>query len=132
MFATSESPVTLVVPADHSFVRVVRLVVSSLAADMDFDFEEVEDLRIVTDELISAAIAAAAIRAPLHVRLTSIDDALCLEASVAATDDAPGVLLDPLAAQIVEALVEGFAVGVADASVTVSFRSHRPAGARRG
>ena len=132
MFATSESPVTLVVPADRSFVRIVRLVVSSLAADMDFDFEEVEDLRIVTDELINAAIVGAATKAPLHVRLTSIDDVLCLEASVAAGDDVPAVLLDPLAAQIVEALVGWFAVGVAEAAVTVSFRSHRPGGADRG
>ena len=50
-------PVTLSVPAQPSYLRLVRLVVASMAADAGFDFETVEDLRIAADELINTVMS---------------------------------------------------------------------------
>lgn len=120
----SKAPVVLVVPADPSFVRLARLVVSSLAADLSFDFDEIEDLRIAADELLSAAIGAAEPYTPVRIEMTTGEGVLSLEAS-AATSIA-GAELDPLAAQIVEALVASHDVITAGGFITVKFRSRTP------
>ena len=119
-----EAPVVLVVPADPSFVRLARLVVSSLAADLAFDFDEIEDLRIAADELVSAAIGAAEPFSPVRIQLTTGQGVLSLEASAATST--MGAELDPLAAQIVEALVASHDVSTAGGFITVKFRSHTP------
>jgi anti-sigma regulatory factor (Ser/Thr protein kinase) len=41
----------MIVPAEARYVRAVRLVAASLAADSGFDVEELEDVRVAVDEL---------------------------------------------------------------------------------
>jgi hypothetical protein len=48
--------IELVLPADTRLVRVARLVASGVATTAGFDVEEVEDLRIAVDELVTALV----------------------------------------------------------------------------
>ena len=125
MPTVTEVPVLLVMPAEPSYVRIVRLVVSSLAAELDFDVEEIEDLRIAADELVSALIVRADAGEPVHVEFSSGEGILMLRATVASNAAA---MLDPLAAQIVSALVATYGIDVSDGTATVRFRSHAPKG----
>ena len=47
---TQTDAVTIQVPAEYSYLRVLRLTVSSLAADITFDIEEVEGIEAVVRE----------------------------------------------------------------------------------
>ena len=48
--------VTLEVPADARYLRVVRLVASACAADAGFDIDDVEDVRVAADELCAGTL----------------------------------------------------------------------------
>ena len=133
MFATSKTPIELTFPADPSFLRIVRLVVSSLAADLDFDIEKVEDLRIASDELVSAMVAASAPAAPVRIVLTSDGGGLSLRGTCTAPDDPDGRAfeLDPLAYQIVSGIVDSFRITSEGLTTTVEFRSNRARASER-
>jgi hypothetical protein len=45
------SGVRMTVPAEARYVRAVRLVAASLAADCGFDVDELDDVRVAVDEL---------------------------------------------------------------------------------
>ena len=124
MFATPATPVTLTVPADPSFVRIVRLIVSSLAADLDFDVDEIEDLRIAADELLSTLITGASVGAPVRVSFANEGGVLELRASAQAARPGP-IALDPLASHIVAALVDSFDLNYSESTITAGFRSRR-------
>ncbi len=47
------------IPPSSRFLRVARLMATSTASIVDFDVEDIEDLRIVVDELCSAAMERA-------------------------------------------------------------------------
>ena len=51
--------VQLVVPVEHAYLRMIRLVASDVAARAGLDCFEVEDFRIVVDELSCAAMSVA-------------------------------------------------------------------------
>lgn len=123
MSTTPEPPVSLVVPADMSYVRLARLVVSSLAADLRFTFEQIEDLRIATDELLSALITSSVPGTPVHIGLTVTGTVIALRARALATG---AVQLDPLAAQIVATTVATFSVSIDADHAIVELRSHAP------
>ena len=53
------SSAKLVVPAVPSSLQLARLTASSLAADLDWPLDDIEDLRIAVDELTAALIAGA-------------------------------------------------------------------------
>jgi hypothetical protein len=43
--------VQMIVPAEARYVRAIRLVAASLAADIGFDVDELDDIRVAVDEL---------------------------------------------------------------------------------
>ena len=122
MFATPATPVTLTVPAEPSVVRIVRLIVSSLAADLNFDVDEIEDLRIAADELLSTLITGASVGNPVRVTFSNEGGVVALRASTQASRPGP-IALDPLASQIVAALVDSFDLNYSESTITVGFRS---------
>jgi len=121
-----EAPVIVSVPNDPSFLRIVRLVVASLASDLGFDFDEVEDLRIVADELVNLVMSASVPHSKIRVEIFMESHRMLLRASGSDSDQAGARELDPLAAQIVSALVDSFDVAVAGGRFEVGFRSRLP------
>ena len=129
MQATTGAPVGLTIRAEPSNVRLVRLVVSSVAADLDLDFEAVEDLRIAADELVSALITALSPSATVRVDIATIDGALEVRASGDTTG--AGGTLDPLADQIVQSIVHTYELRLGGDAPFVAFRSRVAATAIR-
>jgi len=73
---TRTDAVTIEVPADYSYLRVLRLTVSSLAADLTFDIEEIECARAAVDELASLLIGATDVHDALAVVIRRGSDQL--------------------------------------------------------
>ena len=81
----------------------------------------IEDLRIATDELISALITVAEPASPVDISFTVDDGVIVVNATATAFGPAE---LDPLAKQIVAGTVESFSASVEANRAAVQFRSH--------
>ena len=121
------APVVLSVPAQPSSLRLVRLVVASMAADAGFDFETVEDLRIAADELVNTVMSVTAAHGSVSIELTISDQSLQLRSWAPAEADHAEVVVDPLAVQILSALVDSSSFEVRGTQVEAAFRKAMPA-----
>jgi serine/threonine-protein kinase RsbW len=83
--------VVLVVPADGSYLAVLRTATAGLAARLQFTLDEIEDLRIAVDEACAILLAVAPAPSQLAggFEVTSefkvTDEALSIEVSVPVT-----------------------------------------------
>ncbi len=66
----------MTIPAEPRFISIVRLAASSLAASIDFDIEEVEDIRVCVSEALNNAMASGK---PVDLRFTAADRCICIE-----------------------------------------------------
>lgn len=64
------------IPARAEFVKVLRGVVSSVAARMQFGFEEIEDLRLAVDEACAHLLAAAPAPDRIHLTVKASDGSI--------------------------------------------------------
>jgi serine/threonine-protein kinase RsbW len=78
---TEDQEVLVAVPADATYVAVLRTTTAVLAARLEFSIDEIEDLRIVVDEAASLLIAKAAPRSTLECRLSADGATLALALS---------------------------------------------------
>ena len=127
MSTANAAPVVLSVPAHPSSLRLVRLVVASMAADAGFDFDTVEDLRIAADELINTVMSVTATDGSVSIEVTVSDEALQLRSWAPAVAEHAAVVVDPLAAQILSALVDSSSFEVRGAQVEAALRKAIPA-----
>ena len=127
MSTVNAAPVVLSVPAQPSSLRLVRLVVASMAADAGFDFDTVEDLRIAADELINTVMSVTATDGSVSIEVTVSDEALQLRSWAPAVAEHAAVVVDPLAAQILSALVDSSSFEVRGAQVEAAIRKAIPA-----
>jgi serine/threonine-protein kinase RsbW len=88
--ASEDDVVLLSVPADSSYLAVLRTAAAGLAARLQFALDEIEDLRIAVDEACAMLLAVAARHAELDCRFAVTEDALTVEVAVPAM---PGALL---------------------------------------
>lgn len=79
--------VTIGVPAEYSSLRVLRLAVASVAADLAFDIEEVESARSAVDELASMLIGVTDAARNLDIVIRRDADHLAVTGRVDATRD---------------------------------------------
>jgi serine/threonine-protein kinase RsbW len=56
---SSAEVIELTFPASSKFVRLSRLAAASVAAELDFDVESVDDLRIAVDEAVTLLLSGA-------------------------------------------------------------------------
>ena len=102
--------VRLSVPGSLEYVRVVRLTAAAVAARLSFDVEEIEDLRVAVDELVSTVIEAGD-GAEVNITFTSLDGAFVVEGdSQVAREPA----IDDLTRQILSVVVDAFDVTATD------------------
>ncbi len=120
MIRVDEAQVTLTIPADPAYVRLVRLVVASSASDLGYAYEGVEDVRIVADEAANLAIGACRPGGAVRVGIFSLDRtiAVCIECPT----DKNHAEFDPLASQIVAALTTACSVSTTDGELRVYFQ----------
>lgn len=112
-------------PADSSYLSVLRTATAGLASRLDFTLDEIEDLRIAVDEACALLLTQAVAGTELVCRFDLEHDALCVSVAAATRDgsipsrDSFGwLVLSSLAGQV-EASVNG------DREVRISLRKER-------
>ncbi len=104
--------VTVEVPADYSYLRVLRLTVSSLAADLSFDIDEIESARSAVDELASILIGSSDPRHGLVVSIHRVDDRIEVAGHVEVFGGRPAP--DPLVASVLDASTTSWSCGLTE------------------
>ncbi len=120
---TTTDAVMIHVPAEFSYLRVLRLTVSSLAADVEFDIDEIESARAAVDELASILIAAADTEDGLSVTIRRHPDRLDVEGS--ATAARPAGPPDDIVSSVLNASTTSWSCGHQGEQVCFSFTCER-------
>jgi anti-sigma regulatory factor (Ser/Thr protein kinase) len=121
---SSDSVVTLTIPASVEHVQLARLVAAGLADRLGWDIDTIEDLRIGVDELCVAVIEAGVDDAELRLEYRADDDRVRITgACVSARPDPPQ--LSELSRQIVAAVATDWDLGNEDGSGTFSLVKSR-------
>lgn len=113
--------VTLVIPASNDNIRFARLVMSTIASKVGFDYDTIDDLRIAVDELCASVVVLAPPGAQLTVVYRANGDGLRVDGQAPAISTPPAEAVPgELSRQILAAVVDehGFAHG--DGEVTFS------------
>lgn len=105
------SSAKLLVPAVPASLRLARLTASSLAADLDWSLDDIEDLRIAVDELTAALIDGAP-EATLELEFHQQGPTLAITG--ACRSDVAMGRLDPLALELLELTTDHFSIDGAD------------------
>jgi hypothetical protein len=102
--------VRLSVPGSLEYVRIVRLTTAAVAARLGFDVEEIEDLRVAVDELVSVVIEAGD-GEEITLTFSNTGDTFVVEGSAPVGSDPQ---LDVLTKQILGVVVDEFDVSATD------------------
>ena len=94
-------PVVLTVPARSEHLRLLRLVVTGVAASLDLDVDQLDDLRVATDDLCSMLIEEAPEDARLHLSVRGRLGHLVAEGSITG---GKGTTMDPITQLILDGL----------------------------
>jgi len=73
-------------PADSAYLSVLRTATAGLAARLDFNLDEIEDLRIAVDEACAMLLAQAVPGTELTCEFELTDDAMSISVSVLTVD----------------------------------------------
>jgi serine/threonine-protein kinase RsbW len=104
--------VTLVLPARSEFLRIARLAAADMASRAGMSVEELDDVRIVVDELAHVLLASVSPGDPtLELRFTIADGALSVEGRREGTPVLRPLAPDDLAERIVRATSDEHLLG---------------------
>lgn len=106
----SSSSVSIRLPATAQYLRVARLTASSLAADLDFDMDQIDEIKVAVDEL-GAALLGSAGEGELELVFDTADDELSVRGRRRAHGD---VELDPIAVELLEIVTDAYDLHTAD------------------
>lgn len=101
--------IELLFPAASRYAATARLTAASLAAEMDFPVEQIEELRVAVNELVAVLIEwcedndAARIEMSFRVMPEALE---VVGSVVAADDDAPTMTIDALADRILTGVTD--------------------------
>lgn len=107
---TDHRHVELTLPADPRLLRVARVAAASMAAELPFTLQDVEDLRIAVDELAAVVIDGCTPDESLHLRFEIIGDELVVHGRVPGAGAAPE--LHAVAADLLGLVATGHELGV--------------------
>jgi hypothetical protein len=117
---TSNSHAELRLPADPRLLRVARVAVASLAAELPFTLQEIEDVRVAVDELSAVAIDGCDRDASLELRFEVDGEGLLVVGRV--TGAGPPPELHPVAADLLGLVAAGHELGVEGEDRVFRFR----------
>ncbi len=118
--------VVVCVPNDPTFLRVIRLVVASLAADLHYNYDEVEDLKIVADEIVHLAMTACDANSVVTLIATLEPDGLRLLAHGQSDAHSTPGAVDPISMQLVSTLTARMQQTDVEGRYEISVKCHAP------
>lgn len=103
------SELTMVMPADSRFISTARVTAASLAAELDFSIDEIEELRMGANELVALLTEFANDNGVETVNLRYVVDGYTIELhGRVAAPPGTGAEPDVLARQILDAVVDSY------------------------
>lgn len=102
------SEITITIPAESRFAALARVLASSLAAELDYTVDDIDDLRVGANELVAFLIEAAEDNAVGVVELVFrwTDAGIAVEGAVPGVERGSDEVLDSLTGQILSAVVD--------------------------
>ena len=119
----SSSSVSIRLPATARYLRVARLTASSLAADLDFDMDQLDEVKVAVDEL-GAALLGPAGEGELELVFDTTDNELSVRGRRRARND---LTLDPIAVELLEIVTDAYDLRTDDGHHSFWLRKSRPA-----
>jgi serine/threonine-protein kinase RsbW len=108
---TPSTPATIAVhlqiPAEARYLRLARLTASSLAADLDFGTDELDDLKVAVDELCAVLLHEA--DGPLDLSFETNGRRIVVQGSCATASDTPPEL-HPFASELLSIVADSFSL----------------------
>lgn len=102
----SSSTVHIEIPAAGEYLSVLRAAATGLAAQLQFTYEEIDDLRLAVDEACAQVLARSGRADRLQVAYRLEDRALEVEVTAEGTDSDTPLARDTFAWQILAALTD--------------------------
>jgi serine/threonine-protein kinase RsbW len=100
------STVQLEIPASGAYLAVARVAATGLAAQLQFTYEEIDDLRIAVDEACTQLLARRGSATTLNVAYHLDDAELRVDVSIEAPDRGDPLARDTFAWQILAAMTD--------------------------
>ncbi len=116
MTSTDRPEVILHIPADTRFVALARTAASAMATEFDFDIDEIDELRIGIDEMVTILIETRPSDDCIHLTMSSDDTTFTASGSVESPETKPAI--DELTSMILAAVVDDFELAGASFSLT--------------
>jgi serine/threonine-protein kinase RsbW len=129
--AFEDDVVLLIVPADVTYLAVLRTATAGLAARLQFALDEIEDLRIAVDEACAMLLAVAAHDAELDCRFTVTENALTVQVAVSTVPGAQLPAQSSFAWKVLTALTTGAKAEVRDGRAAIQLLTRRAEPPRR-
>jgi serine/threonine-protein kinase RsbW len=104
-----DDAVVVEIPASHRFTPAVRVAAASVAAELDPDVDQVEDLRLAVSELVGLLVASADAGSRIRVQMRLVDGSV--EVVGHATSGSAPPEPDDLTRRLLEATVDTFGSG---------------------
>jgi serine/threonine-protein kinase RsbW len=102
-----EPPVRLLIPSSVRHLRLARVTASTMASDLSFDLQDIEDLRVAVDELAALLIEDCPVDAVLELTFDAVDGGLRINGRI----EAPGLpapTLHPVARELLELVADEY------------------------
>jgi serine/threonine-protein kinase RsbW len=100
------STVQLEIPASGAYLVVARAAATGLAAQLQFTYEEIDDLRIAVDEACTQLLARRGSATTLNIAYHLADAELQVDVSIEAADRGDPLERDTFAWQILSAMTD--------------------------
>ena len=122
--ATLPVVVRLDVPADASFVSLLRITAAALAARMNFAIDQIEDLRVMVDEAASLLLMRAAVPSTVACRYILDEDEVTLVLS-AVPQDRKGIETEGFAWLVLDTLADAVDARLTDDGIEIEVHQKR-------
>jgi serine/threonine-protein kinase RsbW len=116
------STVHLEIPASGAYLAVVRAAATGLAAQLQFTYEQIDDLRIAVDEACTQLLARRGSATTLQVDYHMVDSELRVDVSIEAADRGDPLPRDTFAWQILTAITDEVSEQAQSGRLALSFR----------
>lgn len=115
--------VQMTIPAHPRMLRFARVVAATLAVELEFTLDEIEDLRVAVDELAAAAIEGSDEAAVLDLCFEIQGSELVVDGEVRGASGAPE--LHPVAQELINMLANSYEFTERDGNRVFRLVKHR-------
>jgi len=105
--ARGEPSVRLLIPSSVRHLRLARVTASTMASDLSFDLQDIEDLRVAVDELSALLIEDCPPDAVLELKFDAVDGGLRINGRIEAAG-LPAPTLHPVARELLELVADDY------------------------